>query len=90
MGVAVEPPYFRESADTKPVPGCRIVKSYPNLPPAVFLDRDGTINQDSADYIKNWSEFIFLPRSIEAMRDLTAADYLAADLYEAAQWIIGL
>ena len=45
------------------------------LKKVVFLDRDGTINQDSADYIKNWSEFIFLPRSIEAMRDLTAAGF---------------
>ena len=39
----------------------------------IFLDRDGTINQDSADYIKGWSEFAFIPRSIEAIRDLTAA-----------------
>ena len=42
----------------------------------VFLDRDGTINQDSADYIKGWSEFVFLPRSIEALRDLTAAGFI--------------
>ena len=41
-----------------------------------FLDRDGTINQDSADYIKGWPEFVFLPRSIEALRDLTAAGFL--------------
>ena len=45
------------------------------LKKVVFLDRDGTINQDSADFIKNWSEFVFLPRSIEAMRDLTAAGF---------------
>jgi D-glycero-D-manno-heptose 1,7-bisphosphate phosphatase len=43
------------------------------LKKVVFLDRDGTINQDAADYIKNWSEFNFLPRSIEAIRNLTAA-----------------
>ena len=42
----------------------------------VFLDRDGTINQDSDDYIKGWSEFVFLPRSIEALRDLTAAGFI--------------
>ena len=42
----------------------------------VFLDRDGTINQDSADYIKGWSEFIFLPRSLEALSDLTAAGFI--------------
>lgn len=41
----------------------------------VFIDRDGTINQDSLAYIKNWSEFKFLPRSIEALRNLTAAGF---------------
>ncbi len=46
------------------------------LKKVVFLDRDGTINQDSANYIKSWSEFKFLPRSIEAVRDLTAAGFL--------------
>jgi len=45
------------------------------LKKVVFVDRDGTINQDSADYIKNWSEFSFLPRSIEALRNLTAAGF---------------
>jgi D-glycero-D-manno-heptose 1,7-bisphosphate phosphatase len=37
----------------------------------VFLDRDGVINKDSADYIKNWDEFEFLPGSLEALRLLT-------------------
>jgi D-glycero-D-manno-heptose 1,7-bisphosphate phosphatase len=37
----------------------------------VFLDRDGVINRDSPDYIKSWSEFEFLPGSIEAMKLLT-------------------
>ena len=37
----------------------------------VFLDRDGVINKDSDDYIKNWSEFKFIPGSIEAIRLLT-------------------
>jgi D-glycero-D-manno-heptose 1,7-bisphosphate phosphatase len=45
------------------------------LKKVVFLDRDGTINQDSADYIKGWNEFVFLARSIEALRDLTAAGF---------------
>jgi histidinol-phosphate phosphatase family protein len=30
------------------------------LRPAVFLDRDGVINEDRADYVKNWGEFRFL------------------------------
>ncbi|MEJ2728059.1 MAG: D-glycero-beta-D-manno-heptose 1,7-bisphosphate 7-phosphatase [Deltaproteobacteria bacterium] len=45
------------------------------LKKVVFLDRDGTINKDSVDYIKNWPEFVFLPRSIEALCDLTAAGF---------------
>jgi histidinol-phosphate phosphatase family protein len=27
---------------------------------AVFLDRDGVINEDRADYVKNWGEFRFI------------------------------
>ncbi len=41
------------------------------LQKVVFLDRDGVINRDSPDYIKSWSEFEFLPRSIEAIKRLT-------------------
>ncbi len=37
----------------------------------VFLDRDGVINHDSSDYIKSWSEFEFLPGSLEALKQLT-------------------
>jgi len=37
----------------------------------VFLDRDGVINRDSPDYIKSWSEFEFLPGSLEALKQLT-------------------
>ncbi len=33
----------------------------------VFLDRDGVINQDSAEYIKHASEFEFIPKSPEAI-----------------------
>ena len=45
------------------------------LKKVVFLDRDGTINVDSADYIKNRSEFEFIPGSIQAIRDLTVNGY---------------
>jgi len=41
------------------------------LKKAVFIDRDGVINQDSSEYIKSWSEFKFLPGSIEAIKRLT-------------------
>jgi D-glycero-D-manno-heptose 1,7-bisphosphate phosphatase len=34
---------------------------------AVFLDRDGVVNAESAAYIKGWHEFEFLPGSREAI-----------------------
>ena len=40
------------------------------LKKVVFLDRDGTINRDSSDYIKGWTEFEFLPESLEALKKL--------------------
>ncbi|HUV77380.1 MAG TPA: D-glycero-beta-D-manno-heptose 1,7-bisphosphate 7-phosphatase [Desulfobacterales bacterium] len=40
------------------------------LQKVAFLDRDGVINRDSADYIKHWSEFEFLPKSLEAFKQL--------------------
>jgi len=33
----------------------------------IFLDRDGVINMDSPNYIKNESEFEFIPKSPEAI-----------------------
>ena len=41
----------------------------------VFLDRDGVINRDSPDYIKNWDEFQFLPGSLEALCLLSQAGF---------------
>lgn len=44
------------------------------MPPSVvFLDRDGVVNRDSEAYVKNWSEFVFLPGSLEALRRLHEA-----------------
>jgi D-glycero-D-manno-heptose 1,7-bisphosphate phosphatase len=42
------------------------------LKKVVFLDRDGTINRDSPDYIKSWQDFEFLPGSLKAIERLTA------------------
>ncbi len=41
----------------------------------VFLDRDGVINKDSPDYIKNWNEFRFLPGSLDAIKILTENNF---------------
>jgi len=43
------------------------------LEKVVFMDRDGVINHDSPDYIKNWNEYKFLPGSLAAIRLLTQA-----------------
>ena len=43
----------------------------------VFLDRDGTINQDVAGYIKSGSEFKFLLRSTESLSEFNAAVFAA-------------
>src|SRR5438105_14560994 len=40
---------------------------------AVFLDRDGVINENRSDHVKSWSEFRFLPGVPEAIRRLTRA-----------------
>jgi len=41
----------------------------------IILDRDGVINYDSDDYIKNEDEWIPLPGSIEAISHLTNAGF---------------
>jgi D-glycero-D-manno-heptose 1,7-bisphosphate phosphatase len=40
---------------------------------AVFLDRDGVINENRTDHVKSWCEFQFLPGSREAIARLTRA-----------------
>jgi D-glycero-D-manno-heptose 1,7-bisphosphate phosphatase len=46
--------------------------------PAVFLDRDGVINKRmlEGDYVKNWSEFSFLPGVLKAVRMLKENGFL--------------
>src|SRR5579859_3809461 len=41
----------------------------------VFLDRDGVINYNRADHVKSWSEFEFLPGSLQALASLRKANY---------------
>ena len=43
----------------------------------VFLDRDGVINRDSPDYVKSWSEFEFIPGSLEALKLLNLNGYVS-------------
>ncbi|MFC1886143.1 D-glycero-beta-D-manno-heptose 1,7-bisphosphate 7-phosphatase [Thermodesulfobacteriota bacterium] len=41
------------------------------LKKVVFLDRDGVINREAASYVTSWSDFEFLPGSIDAIKRLT-------------------
>ena len=41
----------------------------------VFLDRDGVINKDSPEYVKNRDEFNFLPGSLDALSRLHKAGF---------------
>lgn len=42
---------------------------------AVFLDRDGVINAERKDYVKNWNEFTFLPKVKSAIRRLNSIGF---------------
>jgi D-glycero-D-manno-heptose 1,7-bisphosphate phosphatase len=43
---------------------------------AVFLDRDGVINENRDDHVKDWSEFRFLPGAAGAVARLSQAGLL--------------
>ncbi len=43
--------------------------------PAVFLDRDGVINENRADYVKSWDELRLLPGVLDALRTLAATPF---------------
>ena len=44
----------------------------------LVLDRDGVINRDSAEFVKNVDEFVPLPGSIDAIARLSRAGYTIA------------
>ncbi len=50
----------------------------PDTPPLVILDRDGVINQDSKEFVKNSDEWRPLPGSIEAIACMAQAGYTLA------------
>jgi D-glycero-D-manno-heptose 1,7-bisphosphate phosphatase len=39
--------------------------------PAIFLDRDGVINENRSNYIKSWGDVRILPGALAALRSLT-------------------
>lgn len=40
--------------------------------PAVFLDRDGVINENLSTHVRCWEDFHFIPGALEAIAQLTA------------------
>lgn len=43
--------------------------------PAIFLDRDGVINENRPDHVRTWDQVHFLPGVFDALRRLAASDY---------------
>lgn len=41
---------------------------------AIFLDRDGVICENRADYVKTWDEFVFIPEAKQAIALLSRLD----------------
>lgn len=44
---------------------------------AIFLDRDGVINENRPDHVKSWDEFVFLSRAKAALNRIALSDFLA-------------
>jgi histidinol-phosphate phosphatase family protein len=44
--------------------------------PAVFLDRDGVLNRNRADYVRTWEQVDFLPGVFAAMQRLAASPFV--------------
>jgi D-glycero-D-manno-heptose 1,7-bisphosphate phosphatase len=43
--------------------------------PAIFIDRDGVINQNRADYVRSWDQIEILPNALSALALLAASPY---------------
>lgn len=44
--------------------------------PAVFLDRDGVLNENRADYVRTWQQVAFLPGVFQAMQRLATSPFV--------------
>ncbi len=45
------------------------------LTPAIFLDRDGVIIENRADYVRTWEDVAFIPQALTAMARLGKLPY---------------
>jgi D-glycero-D-manno-heptose 1,7-bisphosphate phosphatase len=50
--------------------------SHPSLRPAIFLDRDGVLNEDQG-YVHRWEDFRWIPGAREAVAAFNRAGWLA-------------
>lgn len=50
-------------------------RANPSLARAIFLDRDGVINQNRADYVKSWGEFEFIEGVRGALARLAKSEF---------------
>ena len=66
--------YRDQAASSQPI-CASLCKSVSKLKPAIFLDRDGVINQNRADYVKTWDEYVFLPNVFSPLCSLAQTDY---------------
>lgn len=71
------PPRHRRAVGVGGLGGQR-KRSYfhPIMKPAIFLDRDGVINENRSDYVKSWDEYQFLPNVFTPLKRLAQSDYL--------------
>jgi histidinol-phosphate phosphatase family protein len=46
-----------------------------NMFPAVFLDRDGVLIENRADYVRDWSQVTILPKTITALANFRNTKY---------------
>lgn len=44
--------------------------------PAVFLDRDGVLNENRADHVRTWEQVVFLPGVFQAMQRLAGSPFV--------------
>jgi D-glycero-D-manno-heptose 1,7-bisphosphate phosphatase len=45
------------------------------MQPAIFLDRDGVIIENRADYIRCWADVVFYPQALQALAEIQASPY---------------
>lgn len=43
--------------------------------PAIFLDRDGVINENRPHYVRSWQDVILIPQAINALRAIASWPY---------------